>query len=398
MIELKHSKKLSKRLRIDPEFKKILQSKKRQLITLEKGISQIEDELDNESLFSNNRDFDSDDEFKALESLAIQNKAEHLLLKCRKKYNYQKQMVLKKKLEKIKQVGKKFWLTPIPIKREPNPIKSIRFFEYSFPLDSDFFDDMLPFVQKDYLYLIDVSDFKRVHTAYYDKEVKVFVTKLHEKTFNKDSNYSSNQQYKYYIDWLFSLNNSKAKYLADILDNVVQLKRQLHIKQLELDESLIKNLDAKIIVNEINADLKKQILSLPYLARISKQELIPSSEETGLIGEEYSQPFLRLLGFHEEKETDYILHRLLKFLAQKSIYTKKYFDSVISFLPRKNCKDIGLISTPTQQTYILVDKDGKDIGEFYLNQFEEKWYEKGIMYKKTYTIFENVETSYNLVG
>ena len=87
---------------IDPEFKKILQSKKRQLITLEKGISQIEDELDNESLFSNNRDFDSDDEFKALESLAIQNKAEHLLLKCRKKYNYYQQMVLKKKLEKIK--------------------------------------------------------------------------------------------------------------------------------------------------------------------------------------------------------------------------------------------------------------------------------------------------------
>ena len=391
MIELRHSKELSRRLRIDPEFKELIYRNKKNSIMIDNGITKIREEIDDNSLLSEEEIFDSELEFDLLESQACNAYTKARVAICRKKYNDTRKKKLNDKLKEIKWLRIKYTLVPLSIRREPSPMKSARLFEYTFPLDSSIFNEYQTFVLKDYCYFIDISEYKRVHTAYYDKEAKVFITKLHEKIFKKESYYTNNQQYQYYKEWLSSLNNLKAKYFCDVLNTAAQVKKELHTKQLKMKEGLTNNQNEKIILNSINADLKKKILSLPYYARVTKLEIIPSSEESGLIEEEYSQPFLRLLGY-DVKDEGQILNRIVKFLAQKSIYTKYYLDLTISVLNGKNSKNAGLTSHVSCQ---LIDKYGEDIGEYYLCTHEERWYEKGIIYKKTYNFFDKVDSSLN---
>ena len=100
MIELRHSKELSRRLRIDPEFKELIYRNKKNSIMIDNGITKIREEIDDNSLLSEEEIFDSELEFDLLESQACNAYTKARVAICRKKYNNTRKENLKNKLKK----------------------------------------------------------------------------------------------------------------------------------------------------------------------------------------------------------------------------------------------------------------------------------------------------------
>ena len=97
-------------------------------------------------------------------------------------------------------MGKALTLIPLVIVRDPTPIKSIRFIDYVFPLDSEMFLENNEH-SKLITNFIDVSDYKRVKSASYDDQREVFTIEITEKTFANAQFEYFERQLDYYVDW-----------------------------------------------------------------------------------------------------------------------------------------------------------------------------------------------------
>ena len=391
--ELVISHSLTKRLKIDHDFKEILFPGDLQFKKLEDGINVANCLDENESLFSKSDGSDDSDMLMAAlrESNCFKNKKVH---ECKKEIENYKQVyrqmgrqVILQNEERSKYSRKVLTLFPlIKIARDPSPVKWIRFIDYVFPLDSEIFMnyDLNP---KQHKTFIDVSDYKRVKSVFYDTHREVFITELSEKTVFEGLFSIFERQMDYYVDWQNSLGSDKAHKFGKTL-NAIKNKAQLGYKEeIECSKKLKNITDVRTNIKEIDKETLSFIKTQPYNSRQHKIEFNATSDETGLVQEEYNWPYQNQLGY-EKEDMEEVLHRLLKSGIANSIYTRETYQIINSIF---NCIRHTKIDTKLQRgshegTLLLTDRYNNEKYECKMMILEESYVQKGFLYKRTYQI------------
>ena len=99
MIELTHSKKLSKRVRKDKDLKKLLFPKRLKILKLEEGVLEIKCNRSDYTIFSKNNSIDTDEELeKFLEDEEIDKQQKAIL----NRYKFTQSVLEVKRLIKLK--------------------------------------------------------------------------------------------------------------------------------------------------------------------------------------------------------------------------------------------------------------------------------------------------------
>ena len=97
--------------------------------------------------------------------------------------------------------------------------------------------------------------------------------------------------------------------------------------------------------------------------------------------------YLNLLGYYE-KDKDIILHNLLNSSIQNSVYTKYHFLTLKNtYAYRYSNVDDGIMLQGYSNRFLLKDRHGEYTTPCKSLCFEEKYFEKGYLYKKTYILF-----------
>ena len=217
--KLKHSKKLSKRFRKDPDFSSTLYPELKTIIALEVGIYELKHLKEEESIFSQISICDTDQDIDKYTNIEKND----TILSILKKYKANMAIISSRRLKKSKWNNKILVFKEFNLKRNPNPITEIRFLDYVFYLDSDMFLDTNYKTTKEFTGLPQtIYNHKRASSVIFDKKKQCFVINVHEKNTEDQQNFSSCTKFSYYLDWLQSMGNSKAIYLIDIL---VKLKQ-----------------------------------------------------------------------------------------------------------------------------------------------------------------------------
>ena len=391
--ELVISLPLTKRLKTDHFFKNMLFQSNLKFEKLEEGINIANCLDENESLFSKAEDSDDSDiiesalrdsqYFKNMRINEGQKEIEDYKLLYR---NMVKHVTLHNE-KHTKQNRKVLTLFPIiKITRDPSPIKCIRFMDYVFPLDSSIFKeyDLEP---KQHKTFVDVSDYKKVNRAFYDKHKEVFITELSEKTVFEGLFSIFERQMDYYVEWQNSLNSNKAHKFAMTL-NAIKNKAQLGYKQeIECSNTLKNITDVRTFIKEIDKETLTFIKTQPYNSRQHKIEFNATSDETGLVQEEYNWPYQNQLGYQKE-DTEEVLHILLKSGITKHICTRETYQIINSiFTSNRHTKiDKKLQRASHEGTLLLIDRYNNEKYEYKMMILEESYVEKGFLYKRSYQI------------
>ena len=99
--------------------------------------------------------------------------------------------------------------------------------------------------------------------------------------------------------------------------------------------------------------------------------------------------YLNLLGYYE-KDKDTILRDLLKSSIQNSVHLKSTF-SAFKFAQEfrnKKLEDLHMLNSPYNELF-LKDRYGELLRPFKGLVFDEKYFEKGCIFKKTYILFDH---------
>lgn len=265
--EILHSKSLSKRLKKDDDLKQLLFPTRVKSFYVEKGIIQVETK-DEESFFS--KSDKASDTGKVLTGYI--NSCDNTSVLRFHQRNMTQALLQKKRLQKSKWLYKKLKLVPLCIKREPNPYTRIRFLEYNLLLDSDMFLDASQKTNKEFCIPNNIYDYKRAKTVTYDRIKEAFTISLHEKVPN-DYNNINLEQYNYYIEWLRSLGNYRARDFIEVINLFLESdKRNKKIAD-QYRQIVAKSYDRKIYIKKLDDIPKSYILSEPYSCRTTKIDI-----------------------------------------------------------------------------------------------------------------------------
>ena len=167
------------------------------------------------------------------------------------------------------------------INRLPNPMKKVIFGNYTFPLDSAIFADNINDESQEYPAFFNLSDLKRVKSAIYDSNNNMFFAQYHEKITKNQQNLFIEAQENYFLDWLKSLSNSKAKETIEFLNKMSQGEKKAqdiceHYKSIVPETS-----QERIMLKTIDEETLDFIKNRAYVYRVHKIGHNESSDESG---------------------------------------------------------------------------------------------------------------------
>ena len=277
----------------------------------------------------------------------------------------------------------------------PNPITEIRFFDYKFYLDSDMFLDINDNFTKEFRCMADIYDHKIAGSVHFDQHKKCFVIKMHEKDTEEERNFSNGTKFQYCIDWLKSMGNTKATNIIEILTKLKQSTED-HLKKIpqyasKYSEIMSKTDSPIFFIKSIDEKTKKYILEQPYISRTFMIDLYNPKGNPGIIAEEYSMDFVKMMGYQESDMAE-ILFNFLRLNIQKSSYVANVYNHILAFSQRlMNKFDTKADPTKTDcfvfsEKVIIKDKYGSDAYERGISIYEERWFENRSLFIKSYSI------------
>ena len=296
MIQLTHSKKLSKRLKKDQDFRSLLFPQLRKVQKLEEGILAIQYNKSEHTLFSELNQVDTEEALCKFAEGKITERTKAVI----SKFRLTQSLLEKKRLKKLKWYAKILTLKPISNKSNPKLLQDIRFFEYGFPLDYSIFAVTSDKSSKLFKILGNLYDHKKALSVTFDKEKKQFSIESCEKFFSsKDlANYSFSIQ-KYYIEWLRNSGNAKALPFIESQLKFKDYHKNNKESELEFFENEHKYKNDKFFIKTISKDDMEFIFKSPYMTRTHKRDLHGTNEDNGLVQEEFNMELCKLIGYQD---------------------------------------------------------------------------------------------------
>ena len=382
--ELIHSSKLSKRLQRDSQFHEIFYNEN---FEIEAGLKEVKYLKDNESIFSQVSNCDTVE--KMYENVGNADATTKVMLDSFFQfYKNQKDNKLKKRLANLKWVNKKLELIPMTLgttHRLPNPMKEVIFGNYTFVLDSAIFSDHIDEKSKEYPAIINGNDLLRVRSAIYDSNNNVFIAEYDEIIASNQQNLFVGQQKCYYLDWLNSLGNNKAKEMAQILNRMSQSEKKDQENCYHYTSTVSKTHSEKIMIKTITKKNLDFIKNGAYMYRLHKISHNDSNDKSSLIEVVYSMAYLNLLGYYE-KDKDIILKNLLNKSIQNSVFTRHTYEGLKNQSEMRNHNHLlSFMIDYTSIEWLIKDRYG-DLREYKVVCDDEKYFEKGCLFKKTYIV------------
>ena len=401
MIELTHSKKLSKRVRKDKDLKKLLFPKRLKILKLEEGVLEIKCSRSDYTIFSKNNSIDTDEELeKFLEDEEIDKQQKAIL----NRYKFTQSVLEVKRLVKLKWYKRKVIQKPLSNKRNPRIMQEIRFFDYSFPLDSRIFADTFDNKSKKFNLPHNVYDHKRALSVTLDKEKSLFSIEVGEKVLSSKDlvDYSLSLQ-NYYIKWLRNSGNAKALPFIEIQLEHNGLDKNFANKESEL--AIYENIDLykydKFFLKKISKSDMEFISKSPYMTRTHKRNLLGTNQDNNLIQEEFNMELCKLIGY-QDTDVDEILSKSLRFDVQNSMYCKNFINGMCNLKEvrkqrylssYRNCQTDSTGSKILEKVYIRTKDKEKSIGCTII-AWKENWIENGCLYNKVYKVFTDADEEY----
>ena len=167
------------------------------------------------------------------------------------------------------------------ISRLPNPMKKVILGNYTFPLDSSIFADIINDKTQEYPAFYNVSDLKRVKSAIYDSNNNIYIAKYHEKIAANQQNLFTEQQKNYYSDWLKSLGNSKAIETLELLNKISQSEKKDQLNYSYYKSIVPKASKERTMLKTIDEKTLDFIKNRAYYYRFHKIGDNESSDESG---------------------------------------------------------------------------------------------------------------------
>ena len=380
--ELKPSKKLKKKQKKDFCFRSLLFPESRNYVQIEHDIWQAKTLYEDESIFSKNTmNNDTDFENETLKGMMRYGVHEDENIEARRNFIIEKILLQKeqKKQEKTKQ--KIQFVSPLTLKKI-NPVQKMRIVDICFPFDCDIFKDLSGKNTKNFECFFNIYEYKRASSVTYDKNKEVFTVKYHEKNFDENFCDKNMKIYNYYLEWLDSLANAKA---VNLLQRLKSFKEAIENEVFLLTSQ--PTYTYKKILKEIDQETMNFILNQPYFSKLEHIELVATSENTGLIEEEYSMAFLKIKGYSLQ-DIETITSKLLRMDIQQEYIIRDFYNAAINMLARKkteSCQHTALDGiapkrTITKNRNMQIETDGRQIIK------AEKWLENNKQYKKSYYI------------
>jgi len=160
-------------------------------------------------------------------------------------------------------------------------MKMVIYGNFTFPLDSAIFADNINDESQEYPAYYNVSDLKRVKSAIYDSNNKLFIAQYHEKIATNQQNFFIEQQKNYFSDWLKSLGNSKAKETIEFLNKISQGKKKAQDVCEHYKSIVPKMSEQRIMLKTIDEKTLDFIKNGAYMYRFHKIGHNESSDESG---------------------------------------------------------------------------------------------------------------------
>ena len=134
------------------------------------------------------------------------------------------------------------------------------------------------------------------------------------------------------------------------------------------------DMKGKQMLEEIPEKTLKFIQKQRFVSRTTLVELDSSSENTGLIEEEYSMEFLKLLGYKNCDKGE-IFNKLLKFDIQRSYSTEDFLATILKtiFGKKKYDDESEEIKNRVVNQDLIVRGKGENAFSFTPMMWEEKW-------------------------
>ena len=159
-------------------------------------------------------------------------------------------------------------MTPLKMCKLPNPIMTVMFCNWTFALDSGIFSDNIDENSKEHPLFYKISDQKRTKSVIYDNINNVFIANYHDKVVHQDQKLFAQQQNKYYLDWLESLGNQKAKEMFDILNKVSLAQKTGYDISLHYSSKVPKTCSDRIILKALDQKFLEDIKKRAYVIRL----------------------------------------------------------------------------------------------------------------------------------
>ena len=96
--------------------------------------------------------------------------------------------------------------------------------------------------------------------------------------------------------------------------------------------------------------------------------------------------YLNSLGYYK-KDKDFIMHNLLNLTIQNSVYTRYIFEHLKSGVKNRKMQNFEFDIENRDYYATFRDRNGNDNVKYKGAIFDEMYYEKGQLFKKTYLIF-----------
>ena len=265
------------------------------------------------------------------------------------------------------------------INRTIEPMSEVRFFEQSFPLDSD----ILLTDKNDRKYCLilgDLSRFKNVVNFVFDKEDKSYNYRVEEKCSEMPNKEWFYKQIEYYFKWLNSQNDKKARELCNHLE--LSVKKDEKVFDLQKSNALISNTSQnKKYIYKICKNAQTNIKTRPYFRKVVKYNV--ANGFPSLTKQSMNQKFADIINYTPTFQDG--MQGLSFFLCFQS---KDWLQIHLESLKKKFIKTVFEKSKPDVEMNIecLKNTEGKLVSKK-LNIWHQGWIENGEYYSEYFLCF-----------
>lgn len=319
----------------------------------------------------------------------------HYYKSSKVKYNSKDDTTIISKALKLK------WLPT----RYINPMKECRFMDYIFPLDSNLFD---PDCSKPVSLLFGLDKVKRMTMIEDDLDQNLFRLYMEDldPLYTLETSPNRLFTFEYYKEWLQSLNNEKAKYLQECLEQYQQTLQRVFFEIADLNTeyfSLLtprydsdKNQEwtfGKIWVKKLNQKTRDWIATRPYVQQYTQETNLKSgAKKIKFI--EISKKLLQLINVHPSLSSEmkgfefteritldsWLVYWTKRFGVNNTNWFTEFIQNYVS--------EQGIESPESSDISDIKFSDGNKLYKSAAHIFyREKYIEDYHLYTKTTTIF-----------
>ena len=270
-----------------------------------------------------------------------------------------------------------------------NPIKSCRFYEFVFPLDSKLYCSGSGSLKQ---ICESIKLLKRIYRTEHNtlkQKIKYLIEEKDLALIGKNNEGIMNA-YGYFCEWLKSLNNAKAKFFSDsliqfkkhVFERTEYVNKMIDVSSMEKNSSKSNyemRSDGKFWIKKLDSNTKKWQKKLPYICKVLKTGQETRFSEVATIALNYSM--FDFLGYNPNAQNHDACFNILAIFANIDNLVLRFITDEYQL-----AWNVPNVAKPTQQMATNTINQGNKAKTSRSMLFHEIWVHKDYYYRRSYQV------------